>query len=177
MRNSLRLSALFLTLALAPALRLPAGPFADTARPYVADGTLAGAVFLAANGDNILACEAVGLADIATGKPMRPDSLFWIASMTKPVTAAALMMLVDEGKISLDDPVSKYIPAFDAPQKIVPKASEKLSNVTNLTTAHPASSAAATAATNATASGTNAPAPATAPANAAPTVRQRAITI
>jgi CubicO group peptidase (beta-lactamase class C family) len=139
MKSPLRI--LVTLLALASALRLPAGPFADTARPYVADGTLAGAVFLAASGDKILACEATGLADIASESPMRTDSVFWIASMSKPVTAAALMMLVDEGKVSLDDPVSKYIPAFNAPQKIVPKDAEKLSNVTNLTSALPGSSA------------------------------------
>jgi CubicO group peptidase (beta-lactamase class C family) len=43
---------------------------------------------------------------------MRTDSVFWIASMSKPITATALMMLVDEGKVKLDDPVSKYLPEF-----------------------------------------------------------------
>lgn len=95
-------------------------------QPYVDNGTLAGAVMLAADNKNILACESVGYADIATKKSMTADAIFWIASMTKPMTAAAVMMLADEGKLSLDDPVSKYIPAFAAPQKIVPNAAEKL---------------------------------------------------
>ncbi|MDR0902384.1 MAG: beta-lactamase family protein, partial [Opitutaceae bacterium] len=109
---------------------------------YVADGTIAGAVFLAASGDKILACEAVGQADIASQKPMREDSIFWIASMSKPVAGTALMMLVDEGKISLDDPVSKYIPEFAAPQKIVPMDAGQLFSVTNLTGAPPDAGAA-----------------------------------
>jgi CubicO group peptidase (beta-lactamase class C family) len=45
---------------------------------------------------------------------MAQDALFWIASMTKPFTAVALMMLVDEGKVSLDDPVSTYVPRMTA---------------------------------------------------------------
>ena len=60
----------------------------------------------------MLSLEAVGYADIAAKKPMRADALFWIASQSKPITAAALMMLVDEGKVRLDDPVEKYLPEF-----------------------------------------------------------------
>ncbi|MDF9833920.1 CubicO group peptidase (beta-lactamase class C family) [Ereboglobus sp. PH5-5] len=108
---------------LASAAGLFAGPIADTARRFVEDGATAGVVFLVADDTKTLDCEAVGFADIASAKPMRNDTLFWIASMTKPMTGACIMMLVDEGKVSLDDPVSKYIPEFDAPQKIVPKKS------------------------------------------------------
>ncbi|WP_161554791.1 serine hydrolase domain-containing protein [Ereboglobus luteus] len=130
--HNLRFSLLAaIALVLAPMLH--AGPFADSARPYVDDGTIAGTVFLAADGKKVLACEAVGLADIADKKPMREDSLFWIASMSKPMTAAAFMMLVDEGKVSLDDPVSKYIPSFAQRQKIVSKESEKLGDIANYT--------------------------------------------
>ena len=50
--------------------------------------------------------------DVAAKQPMRIDCLFWIASMSKPMTATALMMLVDEGKVTLDDPVEKYLPEF-----------------------------------------------------------------
>jgi CubicO group peptidase (beta-lactamase class C family) len=56
--------------------------------------------------------EAVGLADVERGTPMRPDTLFWIASMTKPVTGVAVAMMHEEGKLSIDDPVAKYIPEF-----------------------------------------------------------------
>jgi len=63
--------------------------------------------------DGIISHEAVGYADVAARKPMKKDAFFWIASMTKPFTAVALMMLVDDGKVTLDDPVSKYIPQMD----------------------------------------------------------------
>jgi CubicO group peptidase (beta-lactamase class C family) len=59
-----------------------------------------------------LSLEATGLADREAQKPMRTDSLFWIASMTKPITATAVLMLQDEGKLSVEDPVEKYLPEF-----------------------------------------------------------------
>jgi len=90
----------------------PPGIIARGLQPFVDSHTLAGAVTLGANKEKGLSLETVGFADIATKKPMQADSLFWIASMTKPITAAALMMLVDEGKVKLDDPVEKYLPEF-----------------------------------------------------------------
>lgn len=81
-------------------------------QPFVDRHELAGAVTLVATADKVLDLEAVGWADIATKRPMRTDCLFWIASQSKPITATALMMLVDEGKVSLDDPVEKYLPEF-----------------------------------------------------------------
>ncbi len=81
-------------------------------QPFVDKHTLAGAVTLVASKDKVLSLEAVGFADVEAGKPMRPDALFWIASQSKPITATALMMLVDEGKVKLDDPVEKYLPEF-----------------------------------------------------------------
>lgn len=97
-----------------PAVRAagPGGPIAAKLQPFVANHTLAGAVTLVASQDKVLSLETVGDADIATRKPMRPDTIFWIASMSKPMTASALMMLVDEGKVNLDDPVEKYLPEF-----------------------------------------------------------------
>ena len=85
---------------------------ASVLQPYVERHELAGAVTLVASKDNILSLEAVGYSDIASKKPMQTDALFWIASMSKPVAATALMMLVDEGKVRLDDPVEKYLPQF-----------------------------------------------------------------
>jgi CubicO group peptidase (beta-lactamase class C family) len=73
---------------------------------------IAGAVTVVVTKDKVLHLETTGLADVAGRKPMRPDSLFWIASMTKPVTAVAVLMLQDEGKLNVADPVAKYIPAF-----------------------------------------------------------------
>jgi CubicO group peptidase (beta-lactamase class C family) len=81
-------------------------------QPFVDNGILAGAVMLTANRDRICHLEAVGYADLEQKRVMRTDNLFWIASMTKTITGAAFLMLVDEGKVSLDDPVERFIPAF-----------------------------------------------------------------
>lgn len=81
-------------------------------QPFVDSHTLAGAVVLVGTKDKLLDVEAVGYADIAAQKPMQTDCLFWIASQSKPITAAAVLMLVDEGKVKLDDPVEKYLPEF-----------------------------------------------------------------
>ena len=79
---------------------------------YVAKKQLAGAVTLIGYRGQIVELDAVGDAVLEPQRPMRMDSLFAIASMTKPITGAALMILVDEGKVSLDDPVAKYLPEF-----------------------------------------------------------------
>jgi CubicO group peptidase (beta-lactamase class C family) len=104
-----------------PVLFLPAGAdepsgkkgrIAAALEPFVKDRTLAGAVTLVADKEKVLSIEAVGFADIAAGIMMSIHSLFWIASQSKPITAVALMMLVDEGKVGLDDPVQKFLPEF-----------------------------------------------------------------
>jgi CubicO group peptidase (beta-lactamase class C family) len=76
------------------------------------DGSISGAVTLIARNGQVAHLQAHGLADIEAGVPMRTDSIFRIASMTKPVAAAAIMILVEEGRIRLNDPVSRFIPAF-----------------------------------------------------------------
>ncbi len=81
-------------------------------QPFVDSGVLAGAVTLVADKERVLSRACVGYADISTKAPMQPNSMFWIASQTKPITAAALMMLVDEGKLAIEDPVEKYLPEF-----------------------------------------------------------------
>ena len=83
---------------------------ADTLKPFVEDNTVAGLVAVVADEDSILDRTVLGYADVEAGTEMQPDSIFWIASMTKPVAAACVMMLVDEGKLSLDDPISKHLP-------------------------------------------------------------------
>ncbi len=85
---------------------------AASLQPHVDAGTFAGAVVAVADREKILAVETVGFADLGTKAPMRPDTFFWIASMTKPVAAAAFMVLVDEGRASVEDRVDKYIPGF-----------------------------------------------------------------
>lgn len=106
----------FLLFALSPpGAADDAAPTKDVAavlRPFVEKHALAGAVTLVADKDKVLSLEAVGYADVAAKKPMTTDALFWIASQSKAITATALMMLVDEGKVKLDDPVEKYLPEF-----------------------------------------------------------------
>lgn len=85
---------------------------ASVLQPFVDSHTLAGAVVLVASKDMVLDLEAVGYADVAAQRPMQTDCLFWIASQSKPITATALMMLVDEGKVNVEDPVEKYLPEF-----------------------------------------------------------------
>jgi len=85
---------------------------ATALQPFVDNHSLAGAVTLVATKDKILDVTTVGFADVARRTPMRRDGMFWIASMTKPMTGAAVMMLVDEGRLSVDDPVEKYLPEF-----------------------------------------------------------------
>jgi CubicO group peptidase (beta-lactamase class C family) len=81
-------------------------------KAFVESHVLAGAVILVASQDKVLSMEAIGYSDLAAQKPMQTDAVFWIASESKAMTAAALMMLVDEGKLSVDDPVEKYLPEF-----------------------------------------------------------------
>ena len=73
---------------------------------------IAGAVTLVARRGSVVWFKAQGMADAEAGKPMRPDTLFRICSMTKPITSVAVMMLYEEGRFLLDDPVSKYLPEF-----------------------------------------------------------------
>ena len=80
--------------------------------PVTAAATTTTPVTVVATKDKILHLEAVGFADIAAKQAMRTDSLFWIASMSKPITGTALMILVDEGKVNIDDPVENYLPEF-----------------------------------------------------------------
>jgi CubicO group peptidase (beta-lactamase class C family) len=78
----------------------------------IARNEIAGAVTVVVTKDKTLHFETSGLADVAAKRPMAPDTLFWIASMTKPVTGAAILMLQDEGKLAVTDPVAKYLPEF-----------------------------------------------------------------
>jgi CubicO group peptidase (beta-lactamase class C family) len=98
-----------------------ASRIADVLKPVLEKHQLAGAVALVADKDKVLALDAAGFADIAAKKPMTTDAMFWIASMSKPITAAAFMMLVDEGKVSVDDPVEKYLPEFKGQMVIAEK--------------------------------------------------------
>lgn len=78
----------------------------------VAAGRLPGAVVGIVRGDRLAHLRAVGWRDPATGVPMTTDSLFWIASMTKPLVASVACMLAEEGRLRLDASIEEYLPAF-----------------------------------------------------------------
>lgn len=114
----MRSTPLVASLMLASAL----APFASAApklhgvgaamEDMIAKNEIAGAVTMVVAKDQVLHLENTGYADVAAKKPIQPDMLFYIASMTKPITGAAILMLMDEGKLKLTDPVAKFIPEF-----------------------------------------------------------------
>jgi CubicO group peptidase (beta-lactamase class C family) len=79
---------------------------------FVERKQISGAVTLVAHKGRVLRLDTVGEADLKTHRPMTKNTMFAIASMTKPITATAIMILQDEGKLSVGDPVSKYLPEF-----------------------------------------------------------------
>ena len=78
----------------------------------IKDENLPGMVTLLARNGKIVLWKAYGMANSEEGRKMKRDDIFRIASQSKAITATAVMMLWEEGKISLDDPISKYIPEF-----------------------------------------------------------------
>ena len=84
----------------------------DHVRNEITTGKIPGAILLIQQHGKPVYFESFGVRNPATGQPMTPDTIFQIYSMSKAVTSVAAMMLVDDGKLSLDDPVSKYIRAF-----------------------------------------------------------------
>lgn len=83
---------------------------------FVDCGELAGIVTLTSRYGEIVQADAIGWCDIETNTPMRSDTLFRIASMTKPITSVAALMLVEEGRIALTDPIARWIPELANPQ-------------------------------------------------------------
>jgi CubicO group peptidase (beta-lactamase class C family) len=92
---------------------------ADALKPT--DPVIPGAVVAIAREGRLAYLQAVGFQDRAKTIPMRTNSIFWIASMTKPVTSVAAMILVDQGKLELDAPVARYLPELGAMQVARPK--------------------------------------------------------
>jgi CubicO group peptidase (beta-lactamase class C family) len=120
MRRQITAAALFIGASLlVPAQSTPASmkevqpdAIQSYLQPLVNNHTMAGAVTLVSTRDRTVYLKATGFRDLSAKSPMPVDGLFWIASTSKPITATALMMLVDEGKVNLDDPVEKYLPEF-----------------------------------------------------------------
>lgn len=102
-----------------PAHGLDSGKLAAIApalQAFVDGGELAGVVTLASRGGEIVQDLSIGWSDLESRRPMRRDSLFRIASMTKPITSVAALMLLEEGRIALSDPVSRWVPELADPR-------------------------------------------------------------
>jgi methyl acetate hydrolase len=105
--------------ATADAQTSPASTAIDASlRGAVERTEIPGVVALVTDKKGVLYESAFGVADVGTGRPLKTDALFRIASMTKPVTSVALMQLVEQGKIALDDPAEKYLPELKNPQVV-----------------------------------------------------------
>ncbi len=92
-------------------------------QPLVDSGEMPGFVTIVATKDKIVQIDTIGYADVEAKKPMKEDTIFWIASTSKPIAAAALMILVDEGKVDLDAPIANYLSDYGdfANQKVAVK--------------------------------------------------------
>lgn len=93
---------------------------------YVDNQELAGAVMMVADREGIVAETTVGWANIEKDLPMKLDTMFWIASQSKPITCTAVMMLVEEGKINLDEPVETYLPEFSGQMLVQEKSEDRV---------------------------------------------------
>jgi CubicO group peptidase (beta-lactamase class C family) len=103
----------------------------QTLQEYISKGYQVGVVALIARHGKIVYYKGIGLDDIATKTPLKRDAIFRIASQTKAITSVAVMMLFEEGRFLLDDPISKYIPAFKNP-KVLDKFNEKDTTYTTI---------------------------------------------
>src|SRR3981081_1845771 len=84
----------------------------DYIRNEIATGKIPGAIILIQQHGKPVYFESLGVRNVATKLPMTADTIFRLYSMSKPITSVAAMMLVEDGRLKLDDPVSRYIPAF-----------------------------------------------------------------
>jgi CubicO group peptidase (beta-lactamase class C family) len=102
----------------------------ETFKNEVSQGRLPGVVMMVARKGKLVYSEALGMQDKASGVPMSKDSIFRIYSMTKPLTSVAAMILVEEGRMQLTDPVSKFLPAFRNMQVSVARADAEYARLT-----------------------------------------------
>jgi len=139
MKTAVKSACLCLLLALPVALQVAAAPIPKVKAEEVgmsserlqridqmlerriAAGEMAGAVAIVARKGKIVHLTAKGVMDLETKQPVTAATMFRVASMTKPVTSVAIMMMIEEGKIRLNDPVSRYIPEFRAQKVAVPE--------------------------------------------------------
>ena len=119
------LGAAFSLVARADVPKAGAQGLAAVLQPFIEDQLAAGLVTVVADGSKVWDVTCVGHEDVAAKRPMKPDSMFWIASMSKAITAAGVMALVDDGKLKLDDPVAKYLPEFKDQRVVAEVSPEK----------------------------------------------------
>jgi CubicO group peptidase (beta-lactamase class C family) len=93
---------------------------------FVDGKQVSGLVYVVGTSKGVQTHEAIGLRDIAANKPMEKDSLFRIASMTKPLTAVGIMILQEEGKLSVEDPVEKHLPEFKGQLMVAEKNGDRV---------------------------------------------------
>ena len=101
-----------------------------TFRKEIDQGQLPGAVLLVARKGKLVYAEALGYQDKAGGKPIALDSIFRIYSMTKPLVSVAAVMLIEEGRLELTDPVSKFLPALKSLTVSVAKSDAEFARIT-----------------------------------------------
>jgi len=106
------------------------GRIGEVFKQEIDKGNMAGMVVLVARKGHLVYSTALGFQDKQAGKPMAKDTIFRIYSMTKPLVSVAAMMLVEDGKIELTDPVSKVLPAMKGLQVSVPKADAVFAKMT-----------------------------------------------
>jgi len=97
------------------------GRIKEAVQRHIERGNVPGVVTLVARHGKVVHFEAHGLNDVEAKRPMPKDAIFRLASMSKPITAVAVMMMIEEGKVRLNDPVSQFIPEFKSQSVAVPK--------------------------------------------------------
>ncbi|MDR1369213.1 MAG: serine hydrolase [Dysgonamonadaceae bacterium] len=107
MKNSRLLFILFLVMMYSPVFSQNTG---ELLQPFIDSGELPGIVTVVATPDKVLGVECLGYQNIGKNKKMDSNSIFWIASQSKPFAGVAVMMLVEEGKLDLDEPITTYLP-------------------------------------------------------------------
>ncbi len=87
-------------------------------KQHVDANDISGAIVIASKNRHVAISEALGVSDAQSKTPLKTDTVIWLASMSKPITAVSILMLAEKGKLRIDDPVSKYVPEFAAPRMV-----------------------------------------------------------
>jgi CubicO group peptidase (beta-lactamase class C family) len=90
----------------------------DAVQQHLDKGDVPGVIVLVARNNRVAYWDAQGVLDAKTKAPLAKDTVFWVASMTKPIVTTSILMMMEAGKLSIEDPVSKFIPEFKAPAQV-----------------------------------------------------------